>query len=88
MEMFATLAGATIQGQIVGVYHAKKAQACSELNESIALTGNYSSLLYHNSTTPFTATLQETVRHAYSNLSHDVQFLHLHLLHLAYTHPR
>ncbi|KAB5546388.1 hypothetical protein PHYPO_G00071470 [Pangasianodon hypophthalmus] len=62
VEMFATLAGATIQGQIVGVYHAKKAQACSELNESNALTGNYSSVLYHNSTSPFTATLQDTRR--------------------------
>ncbi|KAK3547571.1 hypothetical protein QTP86_025471 [Hemibagrus guttatus] len=60
MEMFATLTGATIQGQIVGVYHAKKVQACSELNESSALTGNYSSALYYNSTASFTATLQDT----------------------------
>ncbi|XP_056589183.1 sodium-dependent lysophosphatidylcholine symporter 1-like isoform X2 [Triplophysa dalaica] len=29
MEVFATLAGATIQGQIVGVYHAKRSQVCS-----------------------------------------------------------
>ncbi|KAA0706922.1 Sodium-dependent lysophosphatidylcholine symporter 1 [Triplophysa tibetana] len=28
MEVFATLAGATIQGQIVGVYHAKRSQVC------------------------------------------------------------
>lgn len=74
MEMFATLAGATIQGQIVGVYHAKKVQACSKLNESIELTGNYSSVLYVNSTASFTATLQDTVRQANSNSSHGVLF--------------
>ncbi|XP_017343480.1 sodium-dependent lysophosphatidylcholine symporter 1 isoform X1 [Ictalurus punctatus] len=62
MEMLATLAGATIQGQIVGVYQAKKAQACSALNESNALTGNYSSVLYHNSISPFIDTLQDTRR--------------------------
>ncbi|KAI5612420.1 sodium-dependent lysophosphatidylcholine symporter 1-like isoform X1, partial [Silurus asotus] len=62
MEMFATLAGATIQGQIVGVYHAKKARSCSELNESNAFNGNYSSALYQNSTAPFTNTLQDTKR--------------------------
>ncbi|XP_053338438.1 sodium-dependent lysophosphatidylcholine symporter 1 [Clarias gariepinus] len=62
MEMFATLAGATIQGQIVGVYHAKKAQACSELNETLALTRNYSSELYNSSTALFTDTLQDTRR--------------------------
>ncbi|KAL1021217.1 hypothetical protein UPYG_G00010280 [Umbra pygmaea] len=38
MEMFATLAGATIQGQIVGVYHAKRAQVCSQLNNSQNVT--------------------------------------------------
>lgn len=75
MEMFATLAGAIIQGQIVGVYHTKKAQTCNELNESYALTGNYSSVLYHNSTSPFTDTLQETVMHAHSTISHNVLFL-------------
>ncbi|KAK7128660.1 hypothetical protein R3I94_017030 [Phoxinus phoxinus] len=32
MEVFATLAGAAIQGQIVGVHHAKKTQACSLQN--------------------------------------------------------
>lgn len=63
MEMFATLAGATIQGQIVGVYHAKKAQACNELNETNALPENYSFVLYHNSTSLFTDTLHATVRY-------------------------
>ncbi|TSM04916.1 Syntenin-1 [Bagarius yarrelli] len=58
MEMFAILAGATIQGQMVGVYHTKKVQACSDLNESIALIGNYSSVLYYNSTAYFADTLQ------------------------------
>lgn len=71
MEMFATLAGATIQGQIVGVYHAKKAQACSELNETNAIPENYSSVLYHNSSSLFTDTLHATVRHAHSTVSHN-----------------
>ncbi|XP_010873830.1 sodium-dependent lysophosphatidylcholine symporter 1 [Esox lucius] len=53
MEMFATLAGATIQGQIVGVYHAKTAQLCSQLNQS------------ENSTSRLTDSLQNT-RSAYN----------------------
>lgn len=53
MEVFATLAGATIQGQIVGVYHAKSAQVCSQLNYSKASLRNVSS--------PLTDTLQNTV---------------------------
>ncbi|XP_051947191.1 sodium-dependent lysophosphatidylcholine symporter 1-like [Xyrauchen texanus] len=40
MEVFATLAGATIQGQIVGVYHAKKSQACSSQNDTKLPVGN------------------------------------------------
>lgn len=72
MEMLATVAGATIQGQIVGVYHAKKVQACSELNESIALTGNYSSVLDHNSTATFADTLQDMVRLAHNTVLHHV----------------
>ncbi|XP_051516708.1 sodium-dependent lysophosphatidylcholine symporter 1-like isoform X1 [Myxocyprinus asiaticus] len=40
MEMFATLAGATIQGQIVGVYHARRSQACSLQNETEVPAGN------------------------------------------------
>ncbi|KAG9332492.1 hypothetical protein JZ751_014590 [Albula glossodonta] len=54
VEMFGTLAGAAIQGQIVGVYHAKKAQACSQMN----LTGD----LLPNQTLPLTDTLQNTRR--------------------------
>ncbi|XP_018593278.1 sodium-dependent lysophosphatidylcholine symporter 1 isoform X2 [Scleropages formosus] len=34
VEVFSTLAGAAIQGQIVGVFHAKKVQTCSQLNHS------------------------------------------------------
>ncbi|XP_028849558.1 sodium-dependent lysophosphatidylcholine symporter 1-like [Denticeps clupeoides] len=55
-EMFATLAGAIIQGQIVGPYHAKNAEACSSLNDSRIIGQNYSSTL--------TDTLQNT-RSAY-----------------------
>ncbi|XP_030623571.1 sodium-dependent lysophosphatidylcholine symporter 1-like [Chanos chanos] len=43
MEVFATLAGAAIQGQIVGVYHAKRAQFCS-LQNSSEIPGNMSRL--------------------------------------------
>ncbi|KAG9269521.1 sodium-dependent lysophosphatidylcholine symporter 1-like [Astyanax mexicanus] len=63
MEMFATLLGAAIQGQIVGVHHAKKANACSHLNNSEALTDNDSVTLDPNFTSPDT-TLQNT-RQAY-----------------------
>ncbi|XP_039623798.1 sodium-dependent lysophosphatidylcholine symporter 1-like [Polypterus senegalus] len=35
VEMFGTLAGCVIQGQIVGVYHAKTAQKCSEQNFTV-----------------------------------------------------
>ncbi|KAG5838554.1 hypothetical protein ANANG_G00224870 [Anguilla anguilla] len=45
MEMFGTLAGAVIQGQIVGVYHAKKALACSQLNHTEGISQNLSSPL-------------------------------------------
>ncbi|XP_062872131.1 sodium-dependent lysophosphatidylcholine symporter 1 [Trichomycterus rosablanca] len=62
MEMFATLAGATIQGQIVGVYHAKRAHACRELNGSQTLTGNVSDVLHHSFNTPLTDTLHKTRR--------------------------
>uniref|UniRef100_A0A8C2E4D0 Si:ch211-224l10.4 n=1 Tax=Cyprinus carpio TaxID=7962 RepID=A0A8C2E4D0_CYPCA len=34
MEMFATLAGAAIQGQIVGVHHAKRTYVCSLQNDT------------------------------------------------------
>ncbi|XP_051518601.1 sodium-dependent lysophosphatidylcholine symporter 1-like isoform X2 [Myxocyprinus asiaticus] len=40
MEVFATLAGATIQGQIVGVYHAKRLRACSLQNDTEVPAGN------------------------------------------------
>ncbi|KAJ8016515.1 hypothetical protein DPEC_G00008040 [Dallia pectoralis] len=47
MELFATLAGATIQGQIVGVYHTKSAQACSQLNHSENSTSSLTDTLYN-----------------------------------------
>ncbi|KAL7860063.1 hypothetical protein SRHO_G00152100 [Serrasalmus rhombeus] len=61
MEMFATLLGAAIQGQIVGVYHAKRAHDCSQLNGSEALSGNHSATLV-NFTSPLSDTLQNTRR--------------------------
>ncbi|XP_063065376.1 sodium-dependent lysophosphatidylcholine symporter 1 [Engraulis encrasicolus] len=66
MEVFATLAGAAIQGQIVGVYHAKRAHHCSLLNNTDGLDLNSSSssvgpaLL--NATAHLTDTLQNTRR--------------------------
>ncbi|XP_067226717.1 sodium-dependent lysophosphatidylcholine symporter 1-like isoform X2 [Chanodichthys erythropterus] len=41
MEMFATLAGAAIQGQIVGAHHAKKTRDCSLQNETVGFSGNH-----------------------------------------------
>ncbi|XP_051736631.1 sodium-dependent lysophosphatidylcholine symporter 1-like isoform X2 [Ctenopharyngodon idella] len=41
MEMFATLAGAAIQGQIVGVHHAKKTRDCSLQNDTVEPSGNH-----------------------------------------------
>ncbi|ROL43183.1 Sodium-dependent lysophosphatidylcholine symporter 1 [Anabarilius grahami] len=41
MEMFATLAGAAIQGQIVGAHHAKKTRDCSLQNDTVELSGNH-----------------------------------------------
>ncbi|KAG1962180.1 sodium-dependent lysophosphatidylcholine symporter [Pimephales promelas] len=41
MEVFATLAGAAIQGQIVGVHHAKKTKICSSPNGSDETSGNH-----------------------------------------------
>ncbi|XP_069035564.1 sodium-dependent lysophosphatidylcholine symporter 1 isoform X1 [Lepisosteus oculatus] len=58
VEVFGTLAGATIQGQIVGVYHARKAQACNELNST---DFNLTAL---NATVALTDTLYDT-RKAY-----------------------
>ncbi|XP_061113633.1 sodium-dependent lysophosphatidylcholine symporter 1 isoform X2 [Conger conger] len=45
METFGTLAGAVIQGQIVGVYHAKRAVVCSGLNHTENILQNHSSPL-------------------------------------------
>ncbi|KAJ8370759.1 hypothetical protein SKAU_G00107870 [Synaphobranchus kaupii] len=45
MELFGSLVGAVIQGQIVGVYHAKRAQACSQLNHTEHVLQNLSSPL-------------------------------------------
>ncbi|XP_050951666.1 sodium-dependent lysophosphatidylcholine symporter 1 [Labeo rohita] len=47
MEVFATLAGAAIQGQIVGVHHAKRTRACSLQNntEGTGFFGNHSNSL-------------------------------------------
>ena len=61
VEMFAVLAGAIIQGQIVGVYHAKKAQACSLLNYSDASLLNLSSPALQNVTSSLTDSLQHIV---------------------------
>lgn len=61
MEVFATLAGATIQGQIVGVYHAKKAHDCSLLNNSDALGLNISLPYGLSTASPLTDTLYNTV---------------------------
>lgn len=61
MEVFATLAGATIQGQIVGVYHAKRAHDCSMLNHSDVLALNISSPYGLSTASPLTDTLHNTV---------------------------
>ncbi|XP_066528723.1 sodium-dependent lysophosphatidylcholine symporter 1-like isoform X2 [Hoplias malabaricus] len=61
MEMFAILLGAAIQGQVVGVYHAKRMHACSHLNDSATL-GNYSLEVELNFTTSLSDTLQNTRR--------------------------
>ncbi|XP_043080697.1 sodium-dependent lysophosphatidylcholine symporter 1-like [Puntigrus tetrazona] len=45
MEVFATLAGAAIQGQIVGVHHAKRTHACSLQNATEGVSGNYTESL-------------------------------------------
>ncbi len=55
MEVFATLAGAAIQGQIVGVHHAKRTHICSLQNGTEEPYGNNSISLDD--------TLQNTVRH-------------------------
>lgn len=60
MEVFATLAGATIQGQIVGVYHAKRAHDCSLLNHSDVLGLNISSPYGLSAASPLTDTLHNT----------------------------
>ncbi|CAB1335926.1 unnamed protein product [Coregonus sp. 'balchen'] len=49
-------------GQIVGVYHAKSAQVCSQLNYSEAFLHNFSSPLIQNFSSPLTDTLQNTRR--------------------------
>lgn len=58
MEMFATLAGAAIQGQIVGVHHAKKTHVCSLQNDTEGPSGNHT-----DSLDDISDTLQNTVRH-------------------------
>ncbi|KAL1249791.1 hypothetical protein QQF64_020796 [Cirrhinus molitorella] len=45
MEMFATLAGAAIQGQIVGVHHAKRTHVCSLQNDTEMPSGNHTDSL-------------------------------------------
>uniref|UniRef100_A0A8C1VT96 Si:ch211-224l10.4 n=1 Tax=Cyprinus carpio TaxID=7962 RepID=A0A8C1VT96_CYPCA len=45
MEMFATLAGAAIQGQIVGVHHAKRTYVCSLQNDTERPSGNHTDSL-------------------------------------------
>lgn len=58
MEVFATLAGAAIQGQIVGVHHAKRTQVCSLLNGTEGSSGNHT-----DSPDGISASLQNIVRH-------------------------
>ncbi len=58
MEVFATLAGAAIQGQIVGVHHAKRTHVCSLQNDTEGPYGNNSESL-----DDISITLQNTVRH-------------------------
>ncbi|KAL0158530.1 hypothetical protein M9458_046606, partial [Cirrhinus mrigala] len=45
MEVFATLAGAAIQGQIVGVHHAKRTHVCSLQNDTEWPSGNHTDSL-------------------------------------------
>ncbi|XP_057175743.1 sodium-dependent lysophosphatidylcholine symporter 1-like isoform X1 [Triplophysa rosa] len=45
MEVFATLAGAAIQGQIVGMYHAKRSQVCSMQNDTDVPAANHTASL-------------------------------------------
>lgn len=54
MEMFGNLAGVIIQGQIVGVYHARRVRDCSQLNltSTSLLLHNLSSPLLQNLTSP------------------------------------
>ncbi|XP_073731171.1 sodium-dependent lysophosphatidylcholine symporter 1-like isoform X3 [Misgurnus anguillicaudatus] len=45
MEIFATLAGAAIQGQIVGVHHAKRSQVCrTQNNTNVSINNNTTDL--------------------------------------------
>ncbi|XP_056305381.1 sodium-dependent lysophosphatidylcholine symporter 1 isoform X2 [Danio aesculapii] len=45
VEAFATLAASAIQGQIVGVHHAKRTHTCSFQNNTEELSGNYTDKL-------------------------------------------
>uniref|UniRef100_A0A672QU31 Si:ch211-224l10.4 n=1 Tax=Sinocyclocheilus grahami TaxID=75366 RepID=A0A672QU31_SINGR len=45
MEVFATLAGAAIQGQIVGVHHAKRTHVCSLQNDTEGPSANHTESL-------------------------------------------
>nr|XP_021330195.1 sodium-dependent lysophosphatidylcholine symporter 1-B isoform X2 [Danio rerio] len=45
VEVFATLAASAIQGQIVGVHHAKRTHTCSLQNNTEELSGNYTDKL-------------------------------------------
>ncbi len=58
MEVFATLVGAAIQGQIVGVHHAKRGHVCSLQNDTEWPSGNHTESL-----DDISDTLQNTVRH-------------------------
>ncbi|KAF4096849.1 hypothetical protein G5714_022818 [Onychostoma macrolepis] len=51
MEVFATLAGAAIQGQIVGVHHAKRTHVCSLQNDTEGPSGNQTESLDDKSDT-------------------------------------
>lgn len=64
MEMFGTLAGAAIQGQIVGVHHAKKTRDCSLQNDTVEPSGNH--------TDQISVTLQNTVSEHFTIVSNTL----------------
>ncbi|MBN3306278.1 NLS1 protein, partial [Amia calva] len=60
VEVFGTLAGSAIQGQIVGVYHARKAQACNVHNTTDLSIADLDATMYQNATSSISDTLHNT----------------------------